>query len=160
MDIESDWMDWRAGVYGDSRENENVRRLVEISAERMLCVGNIYVESKSLHKYARVARGQDEVEVKSMIDLVLMKRDMLLYVQDVMVVKGMRRLSDHSVLLCIVRLLGAWIKRRKVVNKARRIRSLKLREHQYREGYARSLECKRVESNGKNNVEHMWRLKA
>ena len=36
-----------------------------------------------------------------------------------------------------------------------RIRSEKLREHQYREGYARSLEGKRVELDGKNNDEHM-----
>ena len=46
--------------------------------------------------------------------------------------------------------------RREVVDGARRIRSEKLREHQYREGYARSLEGKRVEWDGENNVEHMW----
>ena len=34
-------------------------------------------EHKSLHKYTRVAKGQDGVEVKSMIDLVLVKKDML-----------------------------------------------------------------------------------
>ena len=39
---------------------------------------------------------------------------------------------------------------------ARRIISEKLREHQYREGYARSLEGKGVEWEGDNNVEHMW----
>ena len=39
---------------------------------------------------------------------------------------------------------------------ARRIISEKLREHQYTEGYARSLEGKRVEWDGDNNVEHMW----
>ena len=39
---------------------------------------------------------------------------------------------------------------------ARRIRREKLREHQYKEGYARSLEGKRVEWDGENNVEHMW----
>ena len=39
---------------------------------------------------------------------------------------------------------------------ARRIRSEKLREHQYREGYVRSLEGKGVEWDGDNNVEHMW----
>ena len=39
---------------------------------------------------------------------------------------------------------------------ARGIRSEKLREHQYREGYARSLEVKRVEWDGENNVEHVW----
>ena len=37
----------------------------------------------------------------------------------------------------------------------RRIRSERLREHQYREGYAKSLEEKGVERNGDNNVEHM-----
>ena len=65
-------------------------------------------------------------------------------------------LSDHYVVLCNVRLVGAWIKRRGVVVCARRIRSAKLREHQYREGYVRSLEEKGVEWNGDNNVEHMW----
>ena len=38
---------------------------------------------------------------------------------------------------------------------ARRIRSEKLREHQYREGYARFLEGKGVELGGDYNVEHM-----
>ena len=37
----------------------------------------IYTFSTSLHKYTRVARGQDGVEVKSMIDLVLVKKDFL-----------------------------------------------------------------------------------
>ena len=48
-------------------------------------------------------------------------------------------LSGHYVVLCKVRLVGAWIKRREVVLGARKIRRKKLREHQYREGYARSL---------------------
>ena len=39
---------------------------------------------------------------------------------------------------------------------ARRVRSEKLREHQYKEGYARSLEGKGVEWNDNNNVEHLW----
>ena len=39
---------------------------------------------------------------------------------------------------------------------ARGIRSEKLREHQYGEGYARSLEGKRVKWDEDNNVEHMW----
>ena len=43
---------------------------MEFCAERGLCVGNTYFEHKNLHKYTRVARGQDGVEVKSMIDLV------------------------------------------------------------------------------------------
>ena len=48
-----------------------------------------------------------------MIDLVLVKRNMLCYAQDVRAVRGMERgLSDHHVVLCKVRLVRAWIKRR------------------------------------------------
>ena len=39
---------------------------------------------------------------------------------------------------------------------ARRITSKKLREHQYREGYDRSLEGKELEWDGDDNIEHMW----
>ena len=135
------------GTFGVSEENENGRRVVEFCAERGLCVDNTYFEPPSLHKYTKVARGQDGVEVKSMIGLVLVK-DMLRYVQVVRAMREMRRgLSDHHVVLCKVRLVGAWIKR---------IRREKLREHQYREGHAKSLERKRVEGDGDDNVKHMW----
>ena len=45
-------------------------------------MGNTYFEHKSWHKYTRVARGHDEVDIKSMVDLVLMKKDLLRYMQD------------------------------------------------------------------------------
>ena len=68
--------------------------MVELCAERGLCVGNTFFKYRSLHTYTRVAKGHDGVEVKSVIDLVL-KMDMLLYVQDVRTVKGiLRHLSD------------------------------------------------------------------
>ena len=93
--------------------------------------GNTYFKHKSLHKYTRVAKGQDRGEEKRMIDLV--KKDMLHYVQDVMVVRGMgRSLSDHNVILCKVKLVGALRKRREVVDGARRTRIERLRKHQYR----------------------------
>ena len=38
----------------------------------------------------------------------------------------------------------------------KRIISEKMREHQYREGYARSLKEKRVEWDRENNAEQMW----
>ena len=68
-----------------------------------------------------------------------------------------RGLSDHHVVLCKVKLVGAWIKRREVVVGALRIRSEKLRENQYRERYARSLEGKGVEWDVGNNAEHVWK---
>ena len=40
-------------------------------------------EHKSFHKYARVARDQDGVKVMSLIELVLVKKDILGSVQDV-----------------------------------------------------------------------------
>ena len=49
-------------------------------------------------------------------------KDMLCYVQDVKAVRGMGRgLSDHHIVLCKVRLVGEWIKRREVVVGARRV---------------------------------------
>ena len=91
-------------------------------------------------------------EAKSMIDLVLVK-DILQSVQDLRAVRGMGRgISDHHVVLCKVRLVGTWIKRREVVDRTRRIRNEKLRKHSYREEYLRSLEGKRVERDGESNV--------
>ena len=88
-----------------------------------------YFKHRSLHKYTRVARDQDGVEAKNMIDLLLMKKDMLRYVQDMRTVRGMGRgLSNHLAVLCKVSLVGSWIKRREVVVEARRIRSEKLRK--------------------------------
>ena len=60
-------------------------------------MGNTYFEHKNLHNYTRVTRGQDGVEFKSMIDLVLVKRDMLRYVQGVRMVRGMVRCNGKSV---------------------------------------------------------------
>ena len=96
------------GAFGVPRENDNGRRVVEFCAERGLCLGNTYFKHGSLHKYTRVARGQDGAESKSMIDLVLLKKDMLRYVQNVRAVRRMGRdPSNHHVLLCKVRLVGA-----------------------------------------------------
>ena len=90
------------GVPGDK---DNDRRVVEFYAERGLCMSNTYFRHRSLHKYIRVVMGQDGVEVKGMIDLVLVKKDMLLYVQDVRAVRGMGRdLLNHHVELCKIRL--------------------------------------------------------
>ena len=50
----------------------------------------------------------------------------------------------------------AWIKRREVADWARKIRSKKLGEHQYRKGYARPVENEGVEWDGESNIEYMW----
>ena len=110
----------RAGItcaFGIPGENENGRRVVEFCAERGMFVNNTYFEHNNLHKYTRVAKSQDRVEVKSMIGLVLVKKIILRFVQDVRAVRGMRQgISDHHVVLCKVRLVGTWIKKREVVD--------------------------------------------
>ena len=68
-------------------------------------------------------KGIDGVKVKSMINLVLVKKDMLHFVQDVRAGRRMGQgIPDHHVILCEFRLVGTWIKRRVVVNGARKIR--------------------------------------
>ena len=58
---------------------------IMIMVEELLCVGYIYFKHRTLHKYTRVTRGRDGVKIKSMIDLMQVKRDVLRYVQDVRV---------------------------------------------------------------------------
>ena len=73
----------RAGitrVFGVPGVNNNGKRVVEFCAERGLCVANTYFKHRSFYKYTRVPNG---VEAKNMIDLVFVKKDILLYVQDV-----------------------------------------------------------------------------
>ena len=68
------------GAFGVPGENDNGRRVVGFCEERGLCglcVGNTYFKHRCLHKYTRVARGRNGVEIKGMIDLVLVKRYML-----------------------------------------------------------------------------------
>ena len=43
----------------------------------------------------KVARGQDRVEVMSLIDVVLVKKDLLHYVQNMRVVRGMGHEVSH-----------------------------------------------------------------
>ena len=71
------------GAFGAPGQNDKDRTAMEFYDEKRLCVGNTYFKPRSLHKYKRGARGQDGVVVKSMIDLVLVRRDMLRYVEHV-----------------------------------------------------------------------------
>ena len=54
-----------------------------------------------------------------------------------------RDISDHHVVFRKVRLVRTWMMRREAVDGTMRIISEKLMEHQYREGYARSLAGKK-----------------
>ena len=85
---------------------------MEFCDERRPCLSDTYFEHKSLHKYTRMARDKYGVEVKSMIELVLVKRDLLRYMLDVRAVQGKGRgLSDNHVILFEVRFVGLRVER-------------------------------------------------
>ena len=77
--IEDRTRDGVTGAFGVPGENDNGGRVEEFYAERGLCVGSTYIKHMSLHKYTRAAKCQNGVEVKSMINPVVVKKDMLHY---------------------------------------------------------------------------------
>ena len=92
-------------------------------------MGYTYSKYKSLYKYIRVIRSQDIIDLMCIIDLMLVKRDIIQQVQDITTDRGIgRTLSDHPIIPCKGGSVGTIIKRRKVVNRARRIKNKKLRE--------------------------------
>ena len=91
----------------------------------------------------------------SMADFVFMKRDAK-YVHDMQTVRGMKQgTSDRSVLLCKFKLMGIQICKRGEVNGAGRIKSQKLREQHYKEGFARTLEIK-IDKEMKSVISNKW----
>ena len=64
-------------------------------------MANTYFEHKNLYKYTRVARGQDGVVVKSMIDLVLGRKDMLRFLLEVRAVRGLEQGIQINMLYCV-----------------------------------------------------------
>ena len=68
---------------------ERMKMGVVCSVVKRGCVCVTYTLNTRMCKYRRVTRGQDGVKVKSMRDLVLVKKDMLCFVQDVRAMRGM-----------------------------------------------------------------------
>ena len=71
-------------AFGVPREKDNGRRVLDLCAERGLCMHNRQFKHKSLHKYTRGDRGQDGVMIKKYDRSGVGKEFMLCYVQDVM----------------------------------------------------------------------------
>src|SRR5678816_1653157 len=126
--------------FGVSGENENGRKVIDFCEERGMCVSNTFFK----HKCTRVGVGRDGSEVKSMIDFVLVKK-MLKYVLDVKSVRGLGLgLSDHYVVLCKIKLVGAWMERKVIRKEVGKIKSEKLSEQGNKDKYVRTLASKSV----------------
>ena len=105
-------------------ENENGRKVIDFCANRGMCVGNTFFDHKSVHKYTRVGTDRNGNEVKSLIDLVLVKKEMLKYVMDVKAVRGMGMgISDNYIVLCKIVFVGAWMEKKDRRTEMGRIRS-------------------------------------
>ena len=70
------------GGFGVPGENDIGSRVIDFCTERGFFVCNSYFEHKLSHKYTRVVRGQDGMEIMKIIDLVLVKKAILRYVQE------------------------------------------------------------------------------
>src|SRR5678815_1676101 len=119
--------------------------MIDFCEERGMCVSNTFFKHKSIHKYTRVGVGRDGIEVKSMIDLVLVKKEMLKYVLDVKSVRELgMELSDHYVVLCKIKLVGVWKERKMIRKELGRIKSEK--DKYLRAITSKSVECEQVET--------------
>ena len=144
------------GKHGVPGVNDNGERVVDFCAEKEFCIGNTYFEHKNIHKYTRIGKARDR-EVRSMIDLILVKRDMLKYLCDVKVVRGLSGdLSDHLIVLCKIRLIGTWMERKERNRKGERIRSERLKNEEYKREYKQAIENKSGRVHGELDVEIMW----
>lgn len=90
-----------------AEENESGRRVINFCEERGMCKSETFFDLNGIHKYTRVVVGEDFTKVKNITDFILVK--MLKYM---MGVKSMKRLEmgilDHCVVLCMIKLVGAW----------------------------------------------------
>lgn len=144
------------GAFGVPEMNENGERVVDFCAERELSVANTYFQHKNIHKYTwSVRRGENEC--KSLIDLVLVKKEMMRDILDVKAIRGLNGgISDHMIVLCKLRLIGSWVKKRQVECKVGRIRSERLTEAVKSQEYVRILEGRKEEMDGHVDVGQMW----
>ena len=109
-----------------------------------------------MHKYTRVGVDRDGLEVKSLIDLVLVKKEMQKYVLDVKAVRGLGMgISDHYIVLCKIRLVGTWMEKKEIRKGVGRIKSEKLNEQGCKEKYVRTLVNKSVECE-QDGTEQIW----
>jgi hypothetical protein len=145
------------GGYGVEWENENGMRVIDFCVDKGMCVCNTFFDHKSVHKYTRVGKDRDGAEVKSMIDVVLVKKEMLKYVMDVKSVRGLGMgISDHYIVLCKIKFVGAWMGKKVRRVEVGRLTSEKLSDQSYKEEYVRALMSKPsvCEQDG---IEQVWK---
>jgi hypothetical protein len=129
--------------------------VIDFCIDKGMSVCNTFFDHKSVHKYTRVGVDRNGNETKSLIDLVLVKKEMLKYVMDVRAVRGLGMgISDHHVVLCKIKLVGAWMERKVSGMEVGRIRSERLNEQEYNEEYMRQLSNKVVDD--QVGTEALW----
>ena len=143
------------GAFGVEGENENGKVIIDFCKSRDMCVSNTFFAHKSIHLYTRVKEKADGRVERSMIDFVLVKKEMLKYVMDVKVVRGLSMdISDHIVVLCKIKLVGVWLEKKEVRKVVGRIKCEKLSDQVCKEKYVGELSNKVVECD-QGETEHI-----
>jgi len=144
------------GPFGVPGLNDSGERVMDFCAERELCIANTFFKHKDIHKFTFVGRARGGVN-KSMIDYVMVRKEMLRDVCDVLSVRGLGGgLSDHMIVLCKMRMKGVWLKQQRRTNDAVRIKSERLREEMYKNEYVEGIQRNSGDVNTDVEVEQLW----
>ena len=149
-------IDGITGKFGVPGVNENGEKLVEMCAERDLIVGNTWFQKKMIHKYTWV---RDNGEERSLIDYVLVDKQMKKRLLDVTVYRGAAGgMSDHYLVEAKVVVKGYDSRESREAENRRIVRVSELEKEAVRERYKcmigaawASVENTRIE-----NVEEEW----
>jgi hypothetical protein len=87
----------RGKFHGDTKKNENGKRMIELCIENKLKIGNTMFPHKIIHQVTFEAEGRPEA--KSIIDYMIYNREFGRIVTDVKVIRGAEIGSDHRLLI-------------------------------------------------------------
>lgn len=88
--------DHTLGKYGEETVNDNGRRLLTLCREHRLMIGNTFFQHKDIHKYTWI---QPTRGLRSIIDLVIVRRDRKLKIKDIKVFRQPECGSNHHMVV-------------------------------------------------------------
>lgn len=84
------------GQFGEETVNDNGKRLINLCKEHALCVGNTIFSHKNIHKYTRIDPARN---IQSVIDLVVVKKERRVKLNDVRVYRQPECGTDHHMVV-------------------------------------------------------------
>ncbi|KAK7872016.1 hypothetical protein R5R35_004529 [Gryllus longicercus] len=84
------------GPFGEEIVNDNGKRILYLCKELKYCVANTFFQHKDIHKYTRIDPSRD---IKSIIDLVIVRKERKMKIKDVRVFRQPECGSDHNMVV-------------------------------------------------------------